>query len=524
MKTVRAFSIVAAFTLLSNLLGYVRDAALAANFGMSTATDAYFAAFFVPNTLFLILIGGSVSAVFVPVFIECLGNDREEAWYVASCVFNVSALVLGVIVFMTVLTVQKWMALLFPGFGGDTLQLSVELSLLLLPMLLITGLSALLTAALNSFEHFTIPALAPVISNVIVIVAILLSGHLGGIYGVAIGVLIGMLVQLVVQVPMLVRYGALYRPVMNVRHPALRRMEKLALPLVGYLAVAYASVAAERLIASTLPEGTVSALNYAMRLFVLPIALFAGSLGTVIYPRLSLEAGKDDEGGAFAVSLSRATGLTVFVLTPVSLWLIVNSHWVVALLYGRGRFTSEDVRLTALFVSGYSIGMMPTGVAGILQKGLYAMRDTVTPLKIEVGNLVLYIAVASGLASLFGAAGLSVARGLSFIAVAAASILAYRRYKQVVFRSMWSWSVAGRYSVSCVFASLIWVSPLWISQAMDAAMTKELDFLIMTVSTVVGFAAYLGIAHRLGLNEARLAAGSCAALINGVMGLGCRIH
>ncbi|MCJ7723993.1 MAG: hypothetical protein MUP03_07665, partial [Anaerolineales bacterium] len=305
MKIIKSFSVVAGFGLISGLLGYVRDAALAAKFGATLATDAFFAAFFVPNALFLILISGSIGMVFIPIFTEYLGKDRKEAWHVASSVFNLSMLVLGLIVLVGVVTVQSWLNLLFPGFGKGTMQLSVALSFCLLPVLLFTGLASLASAALNSFEHFTIPALGSIIGNIIVIPAIIFSGYFGGIYGVAIGVLIGMLIQLLIQIPVLLRFGLRYQFVINIRHPAILRMIKLALPLIAYLIIAYTSVAVERIIASSLSAGTVSALNYSMHIFILPVTIFAGSLGTVIYPRLSMQSASNDNQ-AFTEKLAKA--------------------------------------------------------------------------------------------------------------------------------------------------------------------------------------------------------------------------
>ena len=491
MEITKSLSILVGATLLSSFLGYARDAALATKFGASTATDAFFAAFFVPDTLYLILVAGSTSAVFIPVFIEYLEKDREEAWYVASCVFNVSALVLGIVVLVGVLTVRNWIPLLFPGYDESIRALSIELSLLLLPMLLFIGLSNLFTAALNSLEHFTVPALAPVISNVIVIAAIIFSGYLGGIHGVAVVVPIGMVFQSLVQLPVLVRLGARYRPVLNLWHPALRRVGKLAVPLIAYLAVAYASLVLERMLASTLSTGTVSAFNYAMRLFVLPVRSFGGTIGTVLYPRLSRQAASNDKQ-ALTESLSKAIGVAVFLLLPKSIWLVINSEFLVSLVYGHGRFTPKDVHLTAIILGGYAIGLMPRGITGLLQRGFYALQDTVTPLLIEVFTLVMYVGGATGLTYAFGPVGLASARGLSFIIVVVISVWAFHRFHQTLVDRKRLLFLFGRYLLAGLFAAAIWSSPLWLGSKVNlGGIGKQGDILITATCGIVGLAVYV---------------------------------
>lgn len=417
MKLFRTVSMVATLTLLSNVLGYIRDAVLASQYGATAATDAYFAAFFIPNTLYLILLSGSISTIFIPIFIQYKQKQgTTEAWYIANNIFNITIAFISVIILLLVLTAQYWVDALFPGFKDATLQLTIELTIILLPMLLFISLSSLETSVLHAHEHFSVPALAPIVANIFVIGIIAVSAHFRGIHTVAIGVTLGMLLQFLIQIPKLRQYGATYKLVFNLRHPSVKHIVKLSLPLILYLFIAYTALVVERNIASTLTEGTVSALNYAVRVFSLPIAFTAGAVGTVIYPRLSLDA-NNQQNIAFSKNLYQSITVSSFFLIPTSLWIIVNGQAVIQILFGYGKFAPDDVQLTTMILIGYTIGMAATGITRLLQRAAYALQDTTTSLWAEIVSLFFYAMIATILTERLGAFGLGLARGIAFIFV-----------------------------------------------------------------------------------------------------------
>ncbi len=416
MRLARSFGLVAFLTLIASFLGYVRDAAMAARFGASMVTDAYFAAFFVPNTLSLILLSNSVAIIFLPIFVEAFKKDKKNAWQVAYSLFNISFLLLTAVVLLASITAELWMPILYSGFPESTMQLTITLTQILMPMLIFIGLSTMVTAVLNSFDHFAIPAFAPVLSNIIVIIAIVLSYYWWDIIGVAIAVTLSALAQLLIQFPILKQFGSRYRLSLSFKDPMVVRVFRLAVPLIIYFAIAYASQAVERNIASSLIEGTVSAVSYATNLFRVPIAIFAGSIGTVIYPRLSHEAA-NEANDQFASSMSRAIGATTMFLLPLSCWLLINSETLVNALFGFGRFSAEDVHLTSVILAGYAIGMTANGITRILQRAFYAIQDTMTPVLVEVVSFVLYTALVILLVKLIGTIGLGIARSVYFILV-----------------------------------------------------------------------------------------------------------
>lgn len=513
MRLARSFGVVAVLTLIASFLGYVRDAAMAARFGASAVTDGYFAAFFVPNTLSLILLSNSVAIVFLPIFVEAFQKDKKHAWRVASSLFNLSFLLLSIIVVLASVTAKFWMPILYSGFPDTTMQLAITLTQILMPMLIFIGLSTIVTAVLNSFNHFAVPALAPVLANVIVIVAIFLSNYWWGIEGVTVAVTLSVLAQLLIQLPILRRFDSRYSLSLQIKDPMVVRIFRLAIPLIIYFAIAYASQAVERNIASSLVIGTVSALSYATNLFRVPIAIFAGSLGTVIYPRLSLEAASE-ANDQFSSSMSRAIGATTMFLLPLSCWLLINSETFVNALFGFGRFSAEDVHLTAIILAGYAFGMTANGITRILQRAFYAIQDTLTPVLVEVVSFVVYTALVILLVRMIGTIGLGIARSVYFILVALLSFWLLRRHPEATFEARRYKLMFGRYFAASAGASVVWLGLAWFHGNYSLLTGRIAELAYLGLSAAAGALVFVAVAYVLKAEEVEVLAGQTRSSIS----------
>ncbi|HLB29807.1 MAG TPA: murein biosynthesis integral membrane protein MurJ [Dehalococcoidia bacterium] len=415
-------------TLLASALGYLRESGVAAIFGASAETDAYLVAFFIPNVLFLVLVWGTLTQALVPTFVEYLTTERrEEAWHVASSVLNLlTPLLLALVVAATAgapLVVRG----LAPGLDPEVARSAEDLTRLLMPIMLFLSLSAVVAALLNSVGRFTVPALSPVVGTLMAIVSLFTLGRWIGIYGLALGTLAGSVAQLLVQLPWLARSGFRYSFVFDFRHPGVRRIAFLCGPVALYVALAHASVAVERVIASGLETGSISMLNYAMRIFTMSAA-FPVSLGIVLFPTFSALAATDS-WQRLSRQVVRGVNIVIVVITPLSVGFIVAALPLIRLLFERGRFGDQEASTTALILAFFSLGMLPTAATQIFIRALYSARDVVTPAFAEGVNLLLYIPVSIGLARLFEAPGLAVARALTFYVVAA--IVFYRLRRRV---------------------------------------------------------------------------------------------
>ena len=466
-------------TLVSSALGYFRESGVAAIFGASADTDAYLVAFFIPNVIFLILVSGTLSQAFVPVFVEYLATDRrEEAWHVGSSVLNLLTPLLLALAAAAALGAPLVVRALAPGLDPEVAHTAEGLTRVLMPIVLFLSLSAVVTALLNSLGEFTVPAFSPVVGALLVIVSLFTLGRWMGIYGLALGALASSAVQLLVQLPWLVRSGFRYSFAFDFRHPGVRRITLLCVPVVVYVALAHTSLVVERVIASGLETGSISMLNYAMRVFTMSAA-FPVSLGIVLFPTLSALAATES-WQRLSRHVVRGVNIVILVITPLSVGFIVGALPLVRLLFERGRFGDEDASTTAMILAGYSLGMVPVAATQLFIRALYSVRDMATPALAEGVNLLLYVPVSIGLTHLFQAPGLAAARAFSFYVVAALVFYRLRRRLPLWERAA-DWAHALKPLLAGVFTGL--VLGLLVSPAVGTLVGQD-DFLAkaLTVS------------------------------------------
>jgi putative peptidoglycan lipid II flippase len=419
----RTVGIVGILTLVVAIFGYLREAVLAARFGISSTMDAYFGAVSIPTILYLVLIAGTLSPVFIPILLQQSGGeDRAKASETFSVITNFIILLLTVIISLGVIGAPKWLPLLFPGFSSATVKMAVSLTCIIFPAVLFLALTGILTAVLNGFHRFGLAAFAPVLSSIIVIATALLARGERAIYIVGVATAAGFLAQFLLLVPATAALGIRYRPILDLRHPSIRTLLRLGVPLLLYLAVANAAVFLERNLASRITAGAVSTLAYAMRLFTVPANFFAAPLAIVTYPQFAQEAARKGHG-ELREKVSRVLRLVVFLFLPITVFAVLNALPVTRLLYEHGRFAPQDSFITAKALALYGIGIFPNAIAIVLLRCFYAIQDTVTPLWTEVLNLGFYVIAASLLARHFGIPGLAIARGASFFPATAILIL-----------------------------------------------------------------------------------------------------
>lgn len=406
-------------TLLVSGVGYLREAALAARFGVSATIDAYFGAIFIPNILYFILIAGTLSPIFIPILLQDnAAEDRARASETFSIVTNFVLLLLALMVACGMLAAPTWLPLLFAGFSPATLALTVRLIYIVFPAVLFLALSGILTAALNGFHRFALPALAPALSSIAVIAAAVFARGDHAVYIVGAATAAGFALQGVFLIPAAASLGLRYRPVLDLRHPAIRKLLRLGGPLFLYLVVANASLLVERNLASRLSAGAVSTLTYALRVFAVPASFLAAPLAIVAYPQFAREALREQRGD-LGNQLSRMFRLVVFLFLPVTVWTALNALPVTRVLYEHGRFLPADSALTARVLAIYSFGILPNAIAIILLRGFFAIEDTVTPLLAELINLPLFVLAATVLTSRWGILGLALSRSMIFFLMAA---------------------------------------------------------------------------------------------------------
>ncbi|MBI5286448.1 MAG: murein biosynthesis integral membrane protein MurJ [Deltaproteobacteria bacterium] len=393
----KAASVVGLFTLLSRILGFVRDAVIAAIFGAGLYADAFFVAFRIPNLLRRLVGEGALTVSFIPVFTEELARKGQgRAKELASTAFTLFTIVLLVLTFLGIAFAPWIVGFISPGFADTPMKLSLTISLTrwMFPFLFFISLVALAMGVLNSLKHFTAPALAPALFNIsIVLCAVILLPYLDEpVYVLAVGVVIGGIAQLLFQLPFLHRYGMLPRPTLEFTDPAIKRVIALMIPSVFGVAVYQIGIFITTRFASNLAEGSVSYLYYADRVMEFPLGIFGIAIATVVLPSMSEDVANEDWQG-FKESISFATRLIIFITLPATVGLIALGIPIINILFQRGEFTQEATRGTAYALYFYSLGLISFSGTRVFASAFYSMKDTFTPVMVAgialVTNVIL---------------------------------------------------------------------------------------------------------------------------------------
>jgi putative peptidoglycan lipid II flippase len=497
----RAVGVVSVLTVFVAGFGYLREAALAARFGLSPAMDAYFGAVFIPTMIYGVLIGGTLSPVFIPILLRAdEAEGRAQLSETFSVVTNFALLFLGAIVCCAMLTTRLWLALLFPGFSPHTAAVTARLVYMIFPSLLFLAMAGILSSALNGFHKFAAAAFVPIVSSVTIIAAALLAHGDRAIYMVGIATGVGFVLQCLLLIPAIASLGIRYRLTFNFRHPAIRQLLRVGGPLFAYLAVANACLFLEKNLASHFSAGAVSTLAYAMKMFVLPANFLAAPLAIVFYTDFAREAGREGHGD-LRNQVSRMLRVVVFVFLPITVWTVLNALPLTRLMYERGQFRVADSFATAGALSLYSIGILPNAIAVILLRCFYAVQDTVTPLLAEVIDVVFYAIVATVLTKHFGIRGLALTRGLSFSVVTVVLILVLSRKRKLLTINRELVSFALKTGLASVVMAIASVAAFHLLQPFFDAGKSPLRLVIVSIVFVISAAAFLGVARLLKLSE-----------------------
>jgi len=411
-KTVaRAAAIIAFFTLLSKILGFVREMVMAYVFGAGAATDAYLVAATIPNIIFAML-GGALATSAVPLFTSFKSQWGEgEAWRLFSVFITVITVIMLGIILVGEPLARQMVWLIAPGLPNKTALLATGLTRVILPSVIFLALGNLFYGLLNANNIFGPPAASQVVTNIVVITGII-AGMGFGIYAAAWGTLIGFGAAMIVQLPYLRKAGFHYYPEWDVHHPGMAEAWRMVVPVLIGGGISQIYMIIDRILASGLVEGSISALNYAQKVSLLPQGLVAVPLATALFPSLAVQA----DGGRckeFSGHLVRSVRMLITITMPLAVLLIVLAHPAVELLFMRGAFDAQDAAMTALALELFAIGLIGQCVNPVLTKGFYARQDSVTPLKCGVVAIAINLILSLILIHPLKHGGLALANSLA---------------------------------------------------------------------------------------------------------------
>jgi putative peptidoglycan lipid II flippase len=420
-------AIFAGATGLSRVLGLVREIVARNYFGVRGPINAFEIAFLIPNTVRALVADAALSSAFVPIFSELLEKgERARAWRVASTLLWLMLLGLGGITLLFVL-LAPWIMAPFP-YEQDLL---VGLSRLLFPIVLLLGLFGVIVGILNSYEHFTVPALTPVFWNIVIIVGLVVGvPRVDGnselyVYGGAI--LAATLLQLLLPVPWLRGLGGRIQFVLDWRDPAIRRVFALMVPVTLGLGLINVNALIDGIFAAKLidPNIAPSAINAAFRVYMLPQGMFSVAVATVLFPRLSRLATRGDLA-AFRDTVALGLGQIGFLLLPASAVGAVLSVPIVRLLYERGAFTADQTTVVAGALAAFTLGLTFNGTMLMLTRAFFSLQSPWVPTAIALANLGVNAALDAAFYR-FGVWGIPLSTSLVNIAGTVALLIVFRR-------------------------------------------------------------------------------------------------
>lgn len=395
----RAAGIVSLATLVSRVLGLVREQVFAAFFGAGFAVDAFQVAFRIPNLLRDLFAEGAMSAAFVPTLTRVQeGDGREAAMRLANLVINFLLVTVSAVCLLGMLFADRLVPWMAPGFAAvpGKLELTTQMTRIMTPFLLLVALAAAVMGVLNTRRIFFVPAIAPTMLNLALIAAgFVLSPlcprfGLQPIVGMAFGVLLGGLGQLLIQVPSLYGQGFRWRPLISFRDPGVLRIVTLMAPAAVGLAATQVNIFVNTFLASMLRQGSVSWLNYAYRLMQLPIGLFGVAIATVTLAEVSRHAARR-EMPELKRTISFSLRFGLFLTLPATMILMALAHPIVALLYQHGRFGPEDSVQTAQALWGYALGLSAFSAVRVLVPVYYSLGMTRVPVTISFVTIAVNI-------------------------------------------------------------------------------------------------------------------------------------
>lgn len=477
-KITRSVAGVSASTLVSRILGYLRDMLIANFFGAGLVADAFFVAYRIPNLLRQLLGEGALSASFIPVFTEYLTTKpKEEAQRLARISGWLLLAILSILTILGIVFSPIIVRIIAPGFinNPEKLSLTITLTRILFPFMMAIGLAALALGILNSLHRFLIPALAPCFLSISEIFFILFICPLmrRPIIGLALGVLAGGFAQLFFQLPVIIREGfaiparrSYCNPHQNLfkrwisilNHPGVKRIGLLMIPATLGLSVSQVNIFVDTICASMLKEGSVTALYYANRIMQLPLALFGTAIATVTLPMMSRSVAATNIQ-ELKETLSLALRMILFTIIPASLGLIILGKPIISLLFERGRFTSQATQSTSWALLFYSTGIVAYAGVKVVASAFYSMQDTRAPVRIASLAMVVNIVLNLILMRFLDVGGLALATAIaSFTNL---SILLYYLRKKIgrlggkkVLHSLAKISLASSVmAIACLYSS-----------------------------------------------------------------------
>jgi putative peptidoglycan lipid II flippase len=502
VNVAQAAGTIAVGNVVSRVLGLVREIVKADLFGAGGNVSALDTAMALPKMMYALVVGGMINSALIPVLSDYAAPERRtELWHLLSLIFGVAtAAVCGFVLLGELLTPQ----LIWLSAGGLPLadqQLAVHLLRVMLPGVLFLSLASVLSGALYALRRFTLPAFTAAVFNLAIVIAAVALGNRWGVFSMAAGLLVGSVLQVVLQLPGL--RDARLRPIFDLRHPALRRIGILYLPILAGLGVdKLAELLSYRLASHTGPD-SIAWMTFSATIIQFPLGLIGTAVSIAILPTLSRQT-NEGQSSQFEATLAQGLRLVLALTIPATVGLWVLSTPIVQLVFEHGDFTSADTVATVAALHFHLLGLIFAAVDQPLIFSFYARQDTWTPALVGVATVVLYVVLAL-VPTLFVPLtlnGLILANSLKWAAHALLMLaLLRRRTGGLGGHGLWKTAFT-----AALLSAAMGLTVHWIKVGMSGIVpTRTVGELLLVVSAGLGgLAVYAGLALLVGMDEIQL--------------------
>ncbi|MBQ2897414.1 MAG: murein biosynthesis integral membrane protein MurJ [Clostridia bacterium] len=476
--------------LLAKVLGQAREVLLAWFYGTGTQASAFLTASQIPLNFFDMILGLAIVSAFVPVFNEYYQKEGEtEANRFANNFIGVVLIISAALAAIGIIFSDFVIKVIASGFDTQTARLASNLLKIMFPSLIFTAVAYSYAGIVQSYGEFKLPAAMSIASNLVAILYFLVFNDIGGIFGLSVAMLIGWGLQLIILIPALIRFKYRFGLSFDFLHPGMKKVYKLALPILLSSWVQPLNVMINLYLASFIDGGNaVSYINYANKLYIIIVGVFAMSVTNLILPRLSrLFADNQTKESADVITSSLRAGILFIV--PVMFLFLIFSYQIVEIVYMRGAFDSKSVYMTSTALFFYSFGMLGYGLQEILNKSFYSMQNSVVPMKNAFFTIVINIALSFLLYRQMGVGGLALSSAIASVFSAVnLTIQIKRKVKQIKLRDIISLLIKATVcaGVSCLISRVLYT--FLISLYTPGFFVK---FTVLALSVLFTFVIYI---------------------------------
>ena len=413
---VSAAFILGVASLLSRLVGLVRERVFTTQFGAGDTFDAFVAAFRIPDAIFNLVVIGALSAAFIPLFTEKLvkHRDAKDAFAFASSILNLIMVAVALLGLVYALTAPWLVPLITPGFSGEKLELTIMLSRIMALQPIILAISFVASGVLNSFKRFVAYALAPISYNIGIIFGVLYLVPMIGPAGLGWGVVIGAFLHVAVQLPSLWAVGFRWQGIFISSWTDIKSIWMMLLPRVFGLAAQQVNLLTVTVLGSGLLAGSISAFYLANNIQYVPVGIFGLAFAQAVFPTLAEQIARGEKK-QFRNTLTKTFRYVLFLVIPTSVFFFLLRAQIVRVLFGDGAFDWQDTIMTFETFGALTISIFAQATIPLLTRAFYVQQDTKTPVIISVLSIALNVGLALWLAPRMGVQGLAVAFSASAI-------------------------------------------------------------------------------------------------------------